>query len=1458
MSMTTRSLRAIDTSDARNASSASQRSAQDHAPLTATFETATAAYYDRPDRVQPGYLSAYPYDPANDQSQQQQSDSRRATQLDHPNHGQQPYATGEASSSESGLPYDEPDHHAPRLQRSTRLTPNPPALVYDPDYVIAMHDFVPEVPNVTCLAFSAGEVIHVLNRDPTGWWDGELDTRRGWFPSNYVSADAAAFAAAAELAGFAVAHVADVPSQSSGQQFAATHNVAEGSSTGAKQRKKVLADLARLVGQARQASESKESKLAAVDPDAKRAQLLDPERVKQLSEMVRLGDTVYQQVKKFLTLAVSCGIELPQDRVFADAPGMGDLMHATVQDASPAEAESVAGPSRIEQRVSNAVAPAVTSRRGHTRRSSSMSDLNKERAAEAIGNSKASSSRDLGGGYDEAQSPTSPTSSQGTSTPSATSDGQGEARSDWLPRGRETSSSTYRPRNPGEMRRQKSLSDDLPTRASIEFHPAVAGHQSNPLSLSSQKQQSWGSRSLAIQATFNRAPSTRQAVTSYRKPKFSISSVSSLSSYDSSQMDSGSPPFDSPAVFPSGLTTTVQALATLRITHDRLLSVIAAFIGHIHSHSRSSHASSKGHLIEMTRKTVDQVRFLLTLVDAVEEHEGICEDKPREMAMLKTARVALYNSTNDIVEGVKDMMSPPEGGAVSEEEEKSRALQAATGTLRAGGDCVKSVNMCLSTRIGGEPFLISIAAVPGADADMTVQPSTTPPSATSTHASTSPPRTPKSPFAFRRAHAHSMSHPHPHGTHSTSKHSHSSSVGGSSLRTTRRPQSDISPIRGEGPSRRRAEMVEGVTEIVNEDVLEDGEATAILETPRDLSSSMALPDQDEDSTVPEDDQPLSETSDALSTTSALPRLVVSDASFTKSDQPSSQSSNGTTVSQLSMQNEDQVSNRTSIDTTDVFRPIPEISEQEEGLVINGEDRHDNTEDEADVETINDTHEGEEMSQVLSATSALEEKLIHGDLPATPSAPPEFVDAVYDPRDLLINDSQQLVAASLEVMTIKLAPLSFTPDRPFVIAFLLTFRLFTTSTQLAEALIQRWNAAPPPTWPETERRDWHSKIPFMRIRVARCIKTWIDHFWLYETDDQVLPRLQTLVDQPLPDDADISLSNIVVVIRSLVYSELARASRNGERPMDRAKAAAGHLFPGGSREGPVGDIPTPIVKRAVHSRLGAMDLDTPITELDALEVARQLTLMEAQLYCEIPAQELVELGKQGAKSTNVKAISTFSTAITGWVSESILNEPDGKKRSALLKYFIKLADRCVGLHNYSTMRSVLAALDSSTISRLTKTWTYLSAKYKAQLDTMRTLTDHAKNYAIYREALRATQPPAVPFLGLYLTDLTFCREGNPNTRPSPLEPARPLINFIKYYRLARIVQDVQRFQSTPYSLQPVPEIQKYLSHVIEKGKNTGDLHDLYRRSLVLEPRQASDAVPPDSKSGLLGWATRNQS
>ena len=48
------------------------------------------------------------------------------------------------------------------------------------------------------------------------------------------------------------------------------------------------------------------------------------------------------------------------------------------------------------------------------------------------------------------------------------------------------------------------------------------------------------------------------------------------------------------------------------------------------------------------------------------------------------------------------------------------------------------------------------------------------------------------------------------------------------------------------------------------------------------------------------------------------------------------------------------------------------------------------------------------------------------------------------------------------------------------------------------------------------------------------------------------------------------------------------------------------------------------------------------------------------------------------------------------------------------------------------------------------------------------------------------PPVVPYVGLYLSDLTFIDEGNPNE-------INGLINFSKRMLLYEVIQQVQQYQ-----------------------------------------------------------------
>jgi son of sevenless-like protein len=83
------------------------------------------------------------------------------------------------------------------------------------------------------------------------------------------------------------------------------------------------------------------------------------------------------------------------------------------------------------------------------------------------------------------------------------------------------------------------------------------------------------------------------------------------------------------------------------------------------------------------------------------------------------------------------------------------------------------------------------------------------------------------------------------------------------------------------------------------------------------------------------------------------------------------------------------------------------------------------------------------------------------------------------------------------------------------------------------------------------------------------------------------------------------------------------------------------------------------------------------DVDPLEIARQMTIIEMSIFMKIQPTELMkqEWSKKNTASlaVNVRSMSSLDTKITGWIICTILQEVDLKRRSFLLKYFIKVAE-----------------------------------------------------------------------------------------------------------------------------------------------------------------------------------------
>jgi len=359
------------------------------------------------------------------------------------------------------------------------------------------------------------------------------------------------------------------------------------------------------------------------------------------------------------------------------------------------------------------------------------------------------------------------------------------------------------------------------------------------------------------------------------------------------------------------------------------------------------------------------------------------------------------------------------------------------------------------------------------------------------------------------------------------------------------------------------------------------------------------------------------------------------------------------------------------------------------------------------------------------------------------------------EDLTFNKDGQITGGTLPALVERMTVHDSTPDAVFVATFYLTFRLFTTPRDFAEALVDRFDTvgSAPGATP-------------VRLRVYNVFKGWLESHWRNSVDGDALEIITSFAGTRLKEVLPGAAKRLL---------ELAEKAATVNGPLvPRLVSGMGKTNSSSTTYSvPETPIPTPVITRSQLSALkGALvpgGLPVSILDFDPLELARQLTLKESRMFCSILPEELIAqewTKKNGSLAQNVLAMSSLSTDLAHLVAETILDVLDTKKRAVVIKHWIKIADRCLELNNYDSLMAIMCTLNASTISRLKKTWELVSLKTKQVLEHLRSVIDVSKNHAVLRARLRSHVPPCLPFLGTYLTDV----------RPSPVAASMDLTDL----------------------------------------------------------------------------------
>ncbi|ORX55209.1 ras GEF [Hesseltinella vesiculosa] len=244
-------------------------------------------------------------------------------------------------------------------------------------------------------------------------------------------------------------------------------------------------------------------------------------------------------------------------------------------------------------------------------------------------------------------------------------------------------------------------------------------------------------------------------------------------------------------------------------------------------------------------------------------------------------------------------------------------------------------------------------------------------------------------------------------------------------------------------------------------------------------------------------------------------------------------------------------------------------------------------------------------------------------------------------------------------------------------------------------------------------------------------------------------------------------------------------------------------------------------------------------LTPMDMAEQLTWVEARLFSQIKAREFVRMvchthDNRDPFYTNKNAlmasISHFNF-ISAWVITMLVTQPRLSKRVLLLEKFMMIAVELRDLNNYNTLMALLAGINNASILRLKHTQAAIEKrKIFKRFQSLERLMSSDRSFASYRLALKASsRSPHIPYFGIHSQDLIALAEANKDFKKDSS------INWEKFRLMGECILTVMRCQHPKHHIRPNSTFLRWLANYEILGDE-----DHYKQSKCIEPQLKSSS------------------
>jgi len=218
---------------------------------------------------------------------------------------------------------------------------------------------------------------------------------------------------------------------------------------------------------------------------------------------------------------------------------------------------------------------------------------------------------------------------------------------------------------------------------------------------------------------------------------------------------------------------------------------------------------------------------------------------------------------------------------------------------------------------------------------------------------------------------------------------------------------------------------------------------------------------------------------------------------------------------------------------------------------------------------------------------------------------------------------------------------------------------------------------------------------------------------------------------------------------------------------------------------------------------------------AEEIARQITIMDQELFKEIDIEEYIDSKWTKEQAPTLARCSLFHNNLTHWFAYIILSSKSLKERTKILKHFIKIGQHLLEMNSFNCLLAIYLCL-SLQAGTLTRTWVNIKKKYWKNWKRICEYMDPLNNFKNYRNLIKyhvELNNDVIPCQEIILKDLLYHYE------QFVLPKYKNYIDLKRVNKIGSIIDLVRQCKKYHIKYEPFENLQSFITKSELWGKIT---------------------------------------